>query len=187
MSVASRIRALRRRRGLTLDALAEAVGVHKGHLSRIERGEKAPSLTTLEAIGTALGADMASLFGERIEADEVVVVRGAEAMGVRETGVREMGVREPDYAVHALVPAREGRAAALYLVEPGDAFRDADRPSHGGQEIAYVLRGRVELAVADRRVTLQAGDCATYDGGLPHRLRRLGPDPAAVLVMIAAG
>ncbi len=182
MSVASRIRALRRRRGLTLDALAEAVGVHKGHLSRIERGEKAPSLSTLEAIGTALGADMAWLFGERIEADEVGVVRGAEARGVRETGVRE-----PDYAVHALVPAREGRAAALYLVEPGDAFRDADRPSHGGQEIAYVLRGRIELAVADRRVTLEAGDCATYDGGLPHRLRRLGPDPAAVLVMIAAG
>lgn len=177
MSIASRIRALRRRRRLTLDALAEAVGVHKGHLSRIERGEKAPSLATLEAIGKALDADMASLFGERIGADEILVVRAQRATGAR----------DPDYAVHALVPAAEGRAGALYLVEPGEAFLTADRPSHGGQEIAYVLKGEVELAVADRFVTLRVGDCAAYEGGLPHRLRRLGTERAAVLVMIAGG
>lgn len=176
-SVAGRIRALRRRRGLTLDALAEQVGVHKGHLSRIERGEKAPSLATLEAIGKALDADMAALFGERIEPDEVLVVRAP----------RPTGARDPDYAVHALVPQAQGRAAALYLVEPGEAFLTADRPSHGGQEIVYVLRGAVELALADRRIALNAGDCVAYDGALPHRLRRTGEEPAAVLVMIAAG
>ena len=58
-----------------LDALAARVGVHKGHLSRIERGQKAPSLATLEAIAMGLGASMSELFGEKAAADDVIVAR----------------------------------------------------------------------------------------------------------------
>lgn len=174
MSVAQRIRALRRRSHLTLDALAARVGVHKGHLSRIERGQKAPSLATLEGIAMGLGASMSELFGEKAAADDVIVARAGTRITTRDAG----------YAVHALLPAEAGRAAALYMVEPGETFLTEDRPTHGGQEIAYVLAGEVELVVADRSVALGIGDCATYDGGLPHRLRRLGSAPASVLVII---
>ncbi|KQP05941.1 hypothetical protein ASF28_17005 [Methylobacterium sp. Leaf99] len=175
MSLPQRIRALRRRRNLTLEALAATVGIHKGHLSRIESGQKAPSLATLEALARALDAEMAELFGEKAADDDVVVVRATEGVGLRES----------DYAIHALLAASAGRAAALYRIEPGAEFRDQDRPAHGGQEIVYVLEGRVDLKVADRRLELGPGDCATYDGGLPHGLRRLGPERAAVLVIIA--
>lgn len=177
MSVAQRIRALRRRRHLTLEALATGAGIHKGHLSRIERGEKAPSLATLEAIARILQAEMAELFGETVAASDVVVVRRPDGAVIREA----------DYAIQALLPAEAGRAAALYRIEPGEAFRAADRPSHDGQEILYVLDGAVELMVADRRFALRAGDCATYDGGLPHRLRRSEGARAAVLVIVAKG
>ena len=173
--VAPRIRALRHRRGLTVEALAAAVGIHKGHLSRIERGEKAPSIATLEAIGRALGAPMAELFGEVAADGDVLVVRREDRAVVSDGA----------YAVQALVPGGAKRAAALYLVEPGDAFLAHDLPSHGGQEIAYVLEGEVELAVADRTVELRGGDCAAYDAGLSHRLRRRGAHRAAVLVIVA--
>lgn len=175
MSLPQRIRALRRRRTLTLEALAAAVGIHKGHLSRIESGQKAPSLATLEAIARALDAEMAELFGEKATPDDVVVVRAGGGTALREA----------DYAVEALLPAASGRAAALYRIEPGAEFRTEDRPAHAGQEIAYVLAGRVELKVADRSFELGPGECATYDGGLPHRLRRLGPERAHVLVIVA--
>ena len=53
----------------------------------------------------------------------------------------------------------------------------------------YVLEGEGEgegeLAIADRVIALRPGDCATYDGGLPHRHRRRGPGPASVLLVIA--
>lgn len=69
-------------------------------------------------------------------------------------------------------------------VEDEAALVGAFEQNHGGQEIAYVLAGEVELVVADRSVVLGVGDCAAYDGGLPHRLRRLGGGPASVLVII---
>jgi transcriptional regulator with XRE-family HTH domain len=173
--LAGRIRAFRHRRGLTLEALAAAAGIHKGHLSRIERGEKAPSVGTLEAIAQALGAQMAELFGESAGAADLVVVRRED----------RAVVQDPAYGVQALIPGADGRAGSLYIVEPGNAFLTQDRPSHAGQEIAYVLEGAVELAVADRLITLRAGDCATYAAGLPHRLRRLDGCKAAVLVFVA--
>ncbi|MGY2049577.1 helix-turn-helix domain-containing protein [Methylobacterium sp. JK268] len=176
MSVlAQRIRALRRRRGLTVEALAAAVGVHKGHLSRIERGQKAPSLATLEALAGVLGAPMAELFGETAGEGDVVVVRRADRAEVRDGA----------YAVQALLPAAPGRAASLYVVEPGEAFLTRDLPSHGGQELLYVLEGEIDLAVADRLLVLGPGDCAAYDAGLPHRLRRRGAAPARALVIVA--
>lgn len=173
--VAQRIRALRRRRGLTVEALAAAVGIHKGHLSRVERGEKAPSVATLEAIAKALDAPMAELFGESAAETDVLVVRRADRVAVRDGA----------YAVEALIPGSTRRAASLYVIEPGEAFLTEDLPAHGGQEIAYVLDGEVELRVADRLIRLGPGDCATYDGALKHRLRRCGAAPASVLVVVA--
>ncbi|AWB22969.1 cupin domain-containing protein [Methylobacterium currus] len=173
--VANRIRALRRRRGLTVEALAAAVGIHKGHLSRIERGEKVPSVATLEALALALGARTAELFGETATEADILVVRRTERAVMRDGA----------YAVQAVLPGAAGRSAALYVVEPGEDFLRHDRPAHDGQEIAYILEGEVELAIADRVIALGPGDCATYDGGLPHRLRRRGPGPASVLVVIA--
>ncbi|WP_419829992.1 helix-turn-helix domain-containing protein [Methylobacterium sp.] len=70
-----RRRAFRHRRGLTLKALAAAAGTHKGHPSRIERSEKAPSVGTLEAIAQALGTQMAELFGKSAAADLAVADR----------------------------------------------------------------------------------------------------------------
>ena len=173
MSVAQRIRALRRRSHLTLDALAARVGVHKGHLSRIERGQKAPSLATLEAIAMGLGASMSELFGEKAAADDVIVARAGARITTRDAG----------YAVHALLPARRD-GPPLCTWSNGRDVPHRGSSTHGGQEIAYVLAGEVELVVADRSVVLGIGDCATYDGGLPHRLRRLGSAPASVLVII---
>ncbi|KQP41106.1 hypothetical protein ASF49_18915 [Methylobacterium sp. Leaf104] len=144
-------------------------------MSRIETGQKAPSLATLKAIARTLNAEMAELFGQKAAPDDVTVVRAAE----RPT------LREADYALEALLPATAGRVAALYRIAPGAEFRTHDRLAHGGQEIVYVLEGRVELKVADRNLALGPGDCATYDGGLPHGLRRLGPERAAVLVILS--
>ena len=53
-SVGERIRYARRARGLTLDALAAAVGTDAGTLSRIERGLRDPRVSQLKEIAAAL-------------------------------------------------------------------------------------------------------------------------------------
>jgi transcriptional regulator with XRE-family HTH domain len=175
MSVPSRIRNLRREKGLTLDALATTVGIHKGHLSRIESGEKSPSLATLEAIAKALKVGMAELFGEKASAQEITVVRQAERIPTGDPKT---------YLVEALIAGSSSRPLASYIVVPGRTFPDHDVPDHAGQEFLYVLKGKVEVAVADQLITLNTGDCATYDAALQHKLRKLGSADAKVLVVL---
>ena len=52
------VRRLRRERGLTLDALAEAAHVSPSHLSRLERSQTLPSFPVLAKIAEALEADV---------------------------------------------------------------------------------------------------------------------------------
>jgi transcriptional regulator with XRE-family HTH domain len=176
MSVPGRIRSLRRKRGLTVETLAAAVGIHKGHLSRIETGDKAPSLATLEAIARALEIGMAELFGEKADAGDVVVVRRK---------ARVVTGDSKTYLIEALMPGSESRRLASYIVSPGRTFLEHDVPDHVGQEFLFILQGKIDVAVADQLVHLDAGDCISYDASFSHKLRRTSSSIAKVLVVLA--
>ena len=49
------VHARRRRLGWTQEELAEKAGLHRNHVGHIERGEKSPTLASVEAICQALG------------------------------------------------------------------------------------------------------------------------------------
>ena len=166
------LRRLRQARGLTLDALAEAVGLDKGYLSRLERGHKAPSVATLLRLSASFGVPVGELLGEALAADAVRVSRA--------TG------RRSSVAGHGIEMLTDGRAPlAAFIIHPAAAFAEDGPHRHEGEELLLVLQGRIELAFADRSLLLGAGDAAEFAGHLPHRLRRLGAMPAAVLVAVA--
>lgn len=174
-----RLRALRHERGLTLDALAAAAHLDKGYLSRLERGLKAPSIATLLRLSEALGAPVAVLLGERLDGDAVRVTRA---------GSRLAPVAPGGGAGHAFEAlSRDGAALEAFVIRPGPDFEGGDyEPArHAGEELIFVLSGTIEMRFADRGFVLEAGDCAQFDGHLTHRLRRLGPAPAAALVAVA--
>ena len=60
--IAARVRELRARRGISLEALAEKSGVSKSMISLVERGESSPTAVVLEKLATGLGVMLASLF-----------------------------------------------------------------------------------------------------------------------------
>ena len=49
-----KVRALRLKRGLSQEALAHAAGLHRTHISLIERGRRSVRLETIEALAQAL-------------------------------------------------------------------------------------------------------------------------------------
>lgn len=169
------LRRLRLARGLTLDALAEAVGLDKGYLSRLERGQKSPSVASLLRLSAALAVPVAELLGESLPADAVRVTRAA---------TRRRGPMDP--ATHAMEMLTEGRGPlAAFIIHPAARFAEDGPHEHAGEELLYVLEGRIELAFADRSLLLGSGDAVEFAGHLPHRLRRVGTAPAAVLVAVA--
>lgn len=63
------VRRLRRERGMTLDALADAAKISPSHLSRLERSQTLPSFPVLAKISDALGVDVNEFV--RLERDVV--------------------------------------------------------------------------------------------------------------------
>lgn len=62
--VGKRIRALRQRKGFSLEGLAEESGLHRSHVGEIERGEINVSLVTLQKIGAALHLPLSEMLGD---------------------------------------------------------------------------------------------------------------------------
>jgi transcriptional regulator with XRE-family HTH domain len=172
----ARLRALRQDRDLTLDALAEAAGLDKGYLSRLERGLKNPSIATVLRLSEALEVPVAELFGESLAEHAVRVTRARDRLSVSPAGAAAHGIE-------AL--SRDGAALEAFVLHPAAEFSDEGHAEHAGEELFFVLHGTVELRFADRGFVLEAGDCAQFPGHHPHRIRRVGPQPASALVAVA--
>lgn len=62
----TQLKELRKERGLSQDELANAVGVHKSHISRYERGLAVPSLEVAQKIAMALGVSLNELAAQDV-------------------------------------------------------------------------------------------------------------------------
>ncbi len=71
------------------------------------------------------------------------------------------------------------------LIPPG--FASPWHVHHNEDESFYVIDGKVTVVVADRSVTLSAGDYAFGPRGIPHGFRIEGSKPARVLLMTSGG
>ena len=61
-ALGQRLRYLRRMRGLSQEGLGELAGLHNTYIGAIERGERSPSLETIETIAQSLGVKVSQLF-----------------------------------------------------------------------------------------------------------------------------
>jgi transcriptional regulator with XRE-family HTH domain len=56
---------LRRERGFSQEELADRANIHQTYLSGVERGKRNPTVTVLQRIADALGADIEDLVSRR--------------------------------------------------------------------------------------------------------------------------
>src|SRR5262245_5523996 len=113
MSLGNKIRALRRRRGLTVQGLATACGLSKGFISQVENGRTSPSLGTLADLARTLGVPPAYLFSN---GEPGAFVTRANGNGDHDDAVR---------ASHAVtLSERPQRTFDLYMVDllPGESI-----------------------------------------------------------------
>ena len=61
MKPAAKVKALRARRGMTQEQFAEAAGLSRPHVARLETARQDPTLTTIEKLAKALKVKPAEL------------------------------------------------------------------------------------------------------------------------------
>ncbi|MQS35687.1 helix-turn-helix domain-containing protein [Streptomyces katsurahamanus] len=166
--MAPRLRDLRRRRGLTLEAAAQRAGLSPAHLSRLETGRRQPSLPMLLSLARIYGTAISELLGE-LSPERDPVIRG---------GGREPAAAD-GWTYHRM--GSPGRAMqALRLIVPYGAQGDLVR-THPGEEWMYVLDGRLRLTLGEAVHELGPGDSAHFDSLTPHRLAAASRDGAELL------
>ena len=62
MKIEILVKKIRLKQNMTLETLAELSGISKGHLSKIERQERDPKLSTMIMIAKALNVDIEELY-----------------------------------------------------------------------------------------------------------------------------
>ncbi len=69
LAVGRNVRAYRRQRGMSQEALADQLGVHRTYMGGVERGERNLTLRSLERIAATLGLDPRDLLVDTVESD----------------------------------------------------------------------------------------------------------------------
>ncbi|HEY1179096.1 MAG TPA: XRE family transcriptional regulator [Phytomonospora sp.] len=159
-ALGSRLRARRRERGLSLDALAEASGVSRSMISEIERGAKAPTVLVLARVATALGATVSRLLGEDQGERVVRVARADQPVIVAESGW-ERRVLSPNLAGVEFEFIRT-------LVPPGVEVGEFAAHAAGSREYIAVESGELTVTVGGVPHLLRAGDSLYYAGDRTH-------------------
>ena len=175
VSLGRAIRALRAERGLSLSQLALAAAVDKGYLSRVERGLKVPSVAIVLRISTALQVSAAQLFGAA-ESHELIFVTRA---GDRDALTADDG----NYHMEVLTQATGSAGLEVFLMYPPAEFANEPEAAHRGEELLFVVAGRVEVRFAEKVLVLETGDSVQFPGPLRHQVRRL-KDGSCVLISV---
>lgn len=166
-AVGSRLKEVRARRKLTLSDVAERTGFSISTLSRLESGNRKPSLDLL--------LPLAKIY--RVPLDDLV---GAPASG--DPRIHPKPIRRHGSIFIPLTRHADG-VQAFKMILPGTKQGDRiqQQPPHEGYEWVYVLVGTLNLKLGDVLTTLDAGEAAEFDTRTPHGMAGAGGKPVELL------
>lgn len=164
--IAPRLRRIRQKKNLTLDELAAATGISKSTLSRLESGQRKPSLELLLPIAAALAVPL----------DQIVTAPRIEDPRVQRTSTRSDG------RVLTPLSQHQGEPQAYKVAIPASE-REVELKTHGGYEWLYVLDGRLRLVLGEHDIVLGPGEAAEFDTQNPHWFGSTGAGPVEILSM----
>jgi len=173
------IRNARLKKRLSLEKLSDLSGLSPGYLSKVERAEKAPPLSTLSKIALALDVDLAHLLREEADVLEDVplaIVRKDKRKIVKTRGSLY------GYQYEALAYNKPGKNMEAFIISP--AFDEKIAFQHDGEEFMYVLEGVHEFMYGGEKYVLRKGDSIYYDARTPHSGRSLGKKRAKILAVM---
>lgn len=163
LELGPRVRRLRKAAALTLDGLAERSGVSRAMLSKVERGEKNPTLAVVTRIARGLGTSLSGLMGAESDAAPVATRRVDQRLSFRDS--------ETGFERHVLSPAHaeSGVELLLHVIPPG--MSSGWLPTYEGSVEKHLIiqEGRLSVEIGATMHRLAAGDSFYFQIREPYR------------------
>lgn len=169
-AIGAKLRSVRQAQGLTIAQVADATDLTKGYISRIERDETSPSVSTLLSICQVLSLTIGTLF--EVPDNKVIPLHEAPFINMGGSG-----------AVERLIsPRHESRVQVLRSVlAPGASGGDDFYAINCDIEVIHVLDGQMDLIFPSGTVTLRVLDTMTLAGREPHTWRNSNDGESRVI------
>ena len=162
--VGPRLKRMRTQRGVTLTSLAATTGISKSTLSRLETGQRRPSLEVLLPLAHAYHVPLDDLVGAPEVGDPRIRLKPRKVNG------------------RTVVPLTRhpGGTQAWKILVP-TSKNVPELRAHEGYEWLYVISGRMRLVLGDHDLVLGPGEVAEFDTQVPHWFGSTGDEPAEIL------
>ena len=162
--------------GLTMKQLATAAGCSESMLSKVERGLATPSLSALHRLAVALNTNVAELTSVGPLVSSPITRHGKRP-------IISFKGRNSDGGINlerVIVPG-PGRLlqSDIHVIEP--SAQSDEQISHAGEELGFVLEGKLELYLNEERYLLGKGDSFYFPSDIPHGYRNPGKTTTRVL------
>lgn len=165
-AIGREVRGFREKLGLTISELAKAANMSAGMLSKIENGATSPSLSSLQALSSALQVPVTALFKSYEEIRDATFVKAGQGLTIERRGTRA------GHQYQLLGHSPHGPVMVepylITLTQESDVFPTFQ---HAGLEFLYMLEGNVVYRHGDRTYDMHPGDALFFDADAPH-----GPD-----------
>jgi transcriptional regulator with XRE-family HTH domain len=167
-AVGPRLRTLRTRRNTTLAELSSRTGISVSTLSRLESGQRRPTLELLLPLARA----------HRVALDDLV--------GAPQTGDPRVHMRPRSHHGLTIIPLTrrtDGMRSFKQLFPPHWPGGDPAPQTHEGHEWMYVLSGRLRLVLGDQEFDLATGEVVEFDTQTPHWIANESDEVVEVLCL----
>ena len=151
-----------------MTALAAKTGISKSTLSRLESGQRKPSLELLLPLAEA----------HQVPLDELV---GAPEVG--DPRIRFKPRVRNGRVVFALTQQSSGMHVWKVVIPPE---RERNLRTHEGYEWLYVLSGTMRLILGEHDLTMRPGEVAEFDTRMPHWFGPADDEPVEILSVHAS-
>jgi transcriptional regulator with XRE-family HTH domain len=153
-------------RHLTLAEASAATGISVSTLSRLEHGQRRPTLELLLPIARLYGIPLEELIDAPTTGDPRIHIKPV---------VHERGTILP-------LTRRLGGLQAFKMVLPGSSRTELpDLQVHEGYDWIYVLNGHLRLVLGQEDFVMSPGEAAEFDTRTPHWFGSAGNDPVEFL------
>ncbi|WP_319823664.1 XRE family transcriptional regulator [Thalassovita sp.] len=177
LDLASRVRELRKARGMTLEQAAQQAGLARSTLSKIENGQMSPTYEALKKLATGLEISVPQLFTPPVKEQvngRMALTRSGEGAG-HATATYEHELLANALMKKQMLPYR-ARVRARSMEEFDGWVR------HDGEEFLYVLTGVIRLYTEFYEpVEMRRGDSAYYDATMGHNVVSVSDEDATIL------
>ena len=176
-ALGTQVKGLRRSLNITAAEVAQAAGLSIAMLSKIENGQSAPSLATLQSLAAALNVPITALFVKFDQKHDATFVKAGRGLVIDRRGTRA-GHRY-ELLGHSLRSPLKIEPYLITLDATSDAYPVFQHP---GYEFIYMLSGKVTYRHGDRSYLLEPGELVILRCRGAARTRRTAPASGAILV-----